>query len=75
MQHDTAYGDFNPDTQPQEALAQGAHLGAGQGGAGRGQAQLLQQDVGRGGQEYAQLIGKASACNWCGRSPSRGGVP
>ena len=51
--------DRADDVRPQfeEPVAQPRHLGAGTGGARRAQPEFLQEHVGGGGEEHAQLIG------------------
>jgi len=58
MQHDTAHGAHDPDTELEQPFAQRAHLSAATIPATGGQAQLLHQYIGGGGEEYAQLVGE-----------------
>ena len=57
MQDDAADRDDDMDAQLQQALAQPRHLGAGTRGARGPQPEFLHEDVRRGREEHAQLIG------------------
>ena len=57
MDDDASYRNQRPGSQLQQSFAQRANLGAGTSGAGSPQAQLLHQDVGRGCEQDAKLVG------------------
>ena len=57
MQYHTAYRAFQPHAEFEQAFPQGAHLRPRTRGAGRPQAQLLEQHVGGRAQQHPQLIG------------------
>src|ERR1700740_2238599 len=58
MQHDAAHGALDAGAELQEPLTQGRHLRTRQACAGRTAAQLLHEQVSRGGQQDAQLNGE-----------------
>ena len=57
MQYHTVYRAFQPHAEFEQAFPQGAHLRPRTRGAGRPQAQLLEQHVGGRAQQHPQLIG------------------
>ena len=56
MQDDSAHGADDVDSELEEPIAEPRHLGAGACGAGGAQAKLLQEHVGGGGQQDAELV-------------------
>src|SRR3569833_2669418 len=60
MQHDAAHRTLDPDTEPEQAIAQRAHLGACALTSSGAQAQLQHQHISGGGQQHAQLVGHES---------------
>src|SRR5260370_35474583 len=57
MDDDASYRDQDPSAQLQQSFAQHVNLSAGASGTGSPQAQLLHQDVRRGGGQNAKLVG------------------
>src|SRR5438445_433706 len=57
MDDDASYRNQHPGPQLQQSFAQHANLSAGTSGTGSPQAQLLHQDVRRGGEQDAKLVG------------------
>ena len=63
------------DAQLQEPVAEPGHLGPRTSGACGAQPKLLQEHVGGGGQQDAELVRCEPAAVWCGRSAARRAAP
>jgi hypothetical protein len=57
MDDDASHRNQHPGSQLQQSFAQHANLGAGTSGAGSPQARLLHQNIRRGGEQDAELVG------------------
>src|SRR6266436_2621537 len=57
MDDNASYRNQDSGPQLQQSFAQHANLSAGTSGTGSPQAQLLHQDIGRGGEQDAKLVG------------------
>src|SRR5439155_24225457 len=57
VQHDAPYRDHDVSAELEQLLAQGPDLSASQAGARGGAAHLLEQHIGGGAEQHAQLIG------------------
>lgn len=58
VQHDASHRQHHLGAELEHVLAQGGDLGPGPAGVRRPEPQLLQQDIGGGGQQHAQLVGE-----------------